>query len=218
MTTAPLSLPSERARMVQRRQTRRRLLTGCWAALGLAAGAGCSDRENTAPTPDADEEETADPDADAAEGEETDDTGSTDDDTAGGDATDDEATNDGELDLREANVVDVAVTAEADTYAFDVTLHHDDDGEDGYANWWQVERLDGTRLGRRELTHAHSRQPFTRSATVTVPDDVGCVVVRGHDETHGYGGVAAVVDLDSGATRSVDQGAERRPFEPDECP
>ena len=203
LTTTPLSLPPERARMVERRQTRRRLLTGCWAALGLAAGAGCSDRENTAPTPDADAEETADPDADAAEGEETDDTGSTD---------------DGEVDLREANVVDVAVTAETDGYAFDVTLHHDDDGEDGYANWWQVERLDGTRLGRRELTHAHSRQPFTRSATVPVPDDVGCVVVRGHDETHGYGGVAAVVDLDSGATRSVDQGAERRPFEPDECP
>jgi hypothetical protein len=183
------------------------------AAVGLAAAAGCSDRENTTPTPDADDEETTDADADATEGEEPDNTESTDDDTAGDDTTDG-----GELDLREANVVDVAVTAETNAYAFDVTLHHDDDGEDGYANWWQVERLDGTQLGRRELTHAHSRQPFTRSATVNVPDDVGCVVVRGHDETHGYGGVAVAVNPDSGATRSVDQGPERRAFETDECP
>jgi len=38
------------------------------------------------------------------------------------------------LDLREANVVDVGFEPERDS--FDVTLHHDDDGEDGYANWW----------------------------------------------------------------------------------
>ena len=99
---------------------------------------------------------------------------------------------------------------------FDTAL--DDDGEDGYANWWQVERLDGTRLGRRELLHAHSEQPFTRSATVEIPDDVACVIVRGHDETHGYGGRAAAVDLASGTSRSVDQGPERRPIDPGECP
>jgi hypothetical protein len=170
-------------------RTRRRFLTGCIGAVGLATGAGCSAREDA-----------------ASSGEPT------------VDGEEDDATDDGELHLWEANVVDVAVTAESEAYAFDVTLHHDDDGEDGYANWWQVERLDGTRLGRRELTHAHSRQPFTRSATVEIPDDVGCVVVRGHDETHGYGGVAIVVDPDTGATRSVDQGPERRPFEADECP
>ena len=80
-----------------------------------------------------------------------------------------------ELDLRETNVVDVGCEATDGGYAFDVTLHHDDDGEEGYANWWQIERLDGTRLGRRELLHAHSEQPFTRSATVAVPDDVARV-------------------------------------------
>ena len=122
------------------------------------------------------------------------------------------------LDLREANVVGVAVDPDGDTYDVDVTLHHDDDGEDGYANWWQVERLGGARLGRRELLHAHSQQPFTRSETVEIPDSVACVVVRGHDQTHGYGGQAAVVDLDSETARLIDQGPEPRAIEPGECP
>ena len=96
-----------------------------------------------------------------------------------------------------------------------MALHHDDDGEEGYANWWQIERLDGTRLGRRELLHAHSEQPFTRSATVAVPEDVARVVVRGHDRTHGYGGAAALVALDDGSVRFVDQGPEPRSFDDD---
>jgi hypothetical protein len=64
---------------------------------------------------------------------------------------------------------------------FSVTLYHDDEGEDGYANWWQVERLDGERLGRRELLHAHGTRKFTRSETIAAPGDVDRVVVRGHD-------------------------------------
>ena len=124
------------------------------------------------------------------------------------------------LDLREANVVGVEFGSEGrgGEHQFDVTLHHDDDGEEGYANWWQVERLDGTRLGRRELLHAHSQQPFTRSKTVEIPDEVGCVVVRGHDQTHGYGGQAATVSLDSGGVRLVDQASEAGSFETGDCP
>ncbi|MFC4405652.1 hypothetical protein [Haloarchaeobius iranensis] len=123
-----------------------------------------------------------------------------------------------DLDLREANVVAVAAEDGDGSYAFDVTLHHDDDGEDGFVDWWQVERLDGSRLGRRELLHAHSRQPFTRSETIEIPGEVTCVVVRGHDRTHGYGGVAMLVDLESGATRRVDQGTEPRSFDASDCP
>lgn len=119
-----------------------------------------------------------------------------------------------DLDLREANVVGVAVEDEAEGYRFDVTLHHDDAGEPGYANWWQVETLDGDRLGRRELLHPHDRQPFTRSTTVEVPAGVACVVVRGHDETHGYGGVARIVNLETGETAVVRQGPERRAVDP----
>jgi hypothetical protein len=121
-------------------------------------------------------------------------------------------------DLREANVVDVTVESTAEGYRFDVTLHHDDAGEDGYANWWQVETLDGDRLGRRDLAHPHGTRPFTRSATVSVPEGTACVVVRGHDRTHGYGGRAMVVDVGTGVTEAVPQGPERESTVGRACP
>lgn len=123
-----------------------------------------------------------------------------------------------ELDLREANVVAVDVASVDGGYRFSVTLHHDDAGEDGYADWWQVETVDGERIGRRELLHAHGTEPFTRSTTVAVPGGVDCVVVRGHDQVHGYGGRAMVVDLASGETWSVSQGSARRAVTAEACP
>ncbi|AXG11526.1 hypothetical protein [Haloplanus rubicundus] len=142
-------------------------------------------------------------------------------DDADGDATGTETTGEtaaDELDLREANVVAVEFERRSDGYRFDVTLIHDDDGEDGYANWWQVETLDGERLGRRELAHPHGTREFTRSATVSVPEDTTCVVVRGHDETHGYGGQATLVNVESGATSVVRQGSERDAMDGRACP
>ena len=118
----------------------------------------------------------------------------------------------GRLDLREANVVGVDVESIDDGYRFDVTLYHDDDGEDGYANWWQVETLGGERLGRRELAHPHGTERFTRSATIGIPDGTSRVVVRGHDRTHDYGGQAMLVTLETGATETVGQGPEIRSF------
>jgi hypothetical protein len=44
------------------------------------------------------------------------------------------------------------------------------------------------------------------------------VVVRGHDETHGYGGRAALVNLDGDATRFVEQGPDPRSFSTSDCP
>jgi len=170
--------------------SRRRLLAGLSSAVTAGSLAGCS--EGSGGTDGTDSAERTD-------------------------ATDDGAESD--LDLREANVVDVAFEeTDGGAYDFDVTLHHDDDGEDGYANWWQIERPDGTQLGRRDLLHAHSEQPFTRSETIEIPDDVTCVVVRGHDETHGYGGRVMLATLDSGATRAVDQGSDRQVVEPADCP
>jgi len=123
------------------------------------------------------------------------------------------------LDLREANVVDVAVGGpDGGAFQLDITLYHDDDGEGGYADWWQVETLDGERLGRRDLAHAHSTAPFTRSETITVPEDVDCIVVRGHDRTHGYGGQAMLVALPGGEARVVQQGPEPQQFETADCP
>jgi len=122
------------------------------------------------------------------------------------------------LDLREANVVAVETHRRDDAYRFDVTLHHDDDGEDGYANWWQVETLDGERLGRRDLRHAHGTREFTRSATVAIPDGITCVVVRGHDRSHGYGGQAMLVNVETGTTTAVRGGSERASTTEDDCP
>lgn len=112
------------------------------------------------------------------------------------------------LDLREANVTAVRVSSAGGGYRFDVTLIHDDDGEPGYADWWQVETLGGGRLGRRTLLHAHGTQEFTRSETIRIPDDIDRVVVRGHDQTHGYGGQAMIVHLSTGEIEAVRQGAE----------
>jgi len=170
--------------------SRRRLLKryGAVVALGVLAGCVGGDDSGDTGSDDVDETENRDDDSGAS------------------------------LDLREANVVGVEFERQSREYQFDVTLHHDDEGEEGYANWWQVERLDGTRLGRRELLHAHSQQPFTRSETVEIADEVGCVVVRGHDQTHGYGGQAATVSLDSGEVRLVSQGTESASFGTGDCP
>lgn len=112
----------------------------------------------------------------------------------------------------------VSVSGSDGTFEFDVTLYHDDEREEGYANWWQLERLDGTRLGRRDLAHAHGTREFTRSETIEIPESVTCVVVRGHDQTHEYGGRAALVNLDSGAVRFVEQGPEPQTFSASDCP
>mgnify|MGYP002761283117 FL=1 len=124
-----------------------------------------------------------------------------------------------ELDLREANVVSIGIDDSDGASTFTVGLHHDDAGEDGYADWWQVETLDGTQLSRRDLLHAHeNNQPFERSETIEIPDDVTCVVVRGHDQTHGYGGRAVVVNLDSGEQNAISQGSERQTVSESDCP
>ena len=179
-------------------QSRRRLLVALGA---IAVGAGCTGPPESTPTAtptDASGTVTANESADT----------SRDTPTASPD----------ELDLREANVVGVEWDDDSGEVRFDVTLYHDDDGEEGYADWWQVETVDGEQLGRRELLHAHSTAPFTRSETIEVPADVPCVVVRGHDQTHGYGGQAMLVNLQSGETKAVDQGPEKQSFSAADCP
>jgi len=165
---------------------------------GLTTVAGCLDSAET----DSTATETVQPSTATATTEST---------------TADETTTEESLDLREANVVSVAIEQDADGTRFDVTLYHNDAGEAGYANWWQVEKRDGTRLGRRELGHAHGTRKFTRSATIDV-SEAACVVVRGHDQTHAYGGRAMLVALDSGATAAIDQGTGRQALDGRDCP
>ena len=97
----------------------------------------------------------------------------------------------------EADVVNVAVKATGNSYRFDVTLLHADEGWKHYADKWDVLSEDGTVLGTRVLYHPHvNEQPFTRSLSgVEIPDSVKRVTIRAHDSEHGYGGKTMTVDL-----------------------
>lgn len=81
-------------------------------------------------------------------------------------------------------------TAGASTWTFSVSLRHDDEGWDHYADAWEVRSPDGALLGRRVLAHPHvTEQPFTRSKSgIEIPNDVATVLVRGRDLVHGYQG------------------------------
>lgn len=94
----------------------------------------------------------------------------------------------------------VAVDAEQQSdgnWRFSVTLLHDDEGWDHYADRWDVVGPDGTVYGERVLLHPHvTEQPFTRSLSgVAIPEDVTQVIVRGNDSVHGLGGKEMTVDL-----------------------
>jgi len=98
----------------------------------------------------------------------------------------------------EADVVGVKARGGGDgTWSFTVTVKHDDEGWDHYANKWEVLSPDGVVLGTRILLHPHvGEQPFTRSlGGVEIPEGVGKVIVRAKDSVHGYGGEEMEVEM-----------------------
>jgi len=79
-----------------------------------------------------------------------------------------------------------------------VTVQHDDDGWDHYADRWEILDLEGNLLDTRVLLHPHSPEPFTRSIPkVTLPPTLRKIKIRAHDSVHGYGGKEMVVDVPS---------------------
>ena len=96
------------------------------------------------------------------------------------------------------DIVDVVVTAQGDTFQFDVTVSSPYDTPERYADAWRVVAPDGTELGVRELTHDHAaEQPFTRSLTgVVIPPDVEEVTVEGRDLVNGWGGTTMTVTIE----------------------
>ena len=97
----------------------------------------------------------------------------------------------------EADVLNVKITkTDADMYRFSVTVRHDDEGWDHYADRWDVLDEQGNILGTRVLMHPHeNEQPFTRSMKLSVPMHVKKVTIRARDKKHGYGGKELTVDL-----------------------
>ena len=90
----------------------------------------------------------------------------------------------------EADVIDVKVVkVDADVYRFSVTVRHEDEGWDHYADRWDILDMEGNNLGSRVLMHPHEdEQPFTRSKTLSLPMHVEKVRIRAHDKVHGTGG------------------------------
>jgi len=97
----------------------------------------------------------------------------------------------------EADVLKVKIEPVGERiYTFHVTVEHEDDGWDHYANGWQVLDADGNVLGTRELTHPHVEEmPFTRSHKIKVPEGITEVTVRARDLVHGFGGETKTVRL-----------------------
>ncbi len=98
----------------------------------------------------------------------------------------------------QADVTAVTVTPEkARIYTFEVTIFHNDEGWDHYADSWEIRDKQGTLYGTRTLHHPHvSEQPFTRSLShVEIPQEISGVTVRAHDSIHLYGGKTITVEL-----------------------
>jgi len=109
--------------------------------------------------------------------------------------------------LEFAQVTHVVASQKPDnSWCFDTTVQHHDQGFDHYADGWEVLDLDGNQLGALILGHPHFKQPFTRGqCNIKVPSDISKVVVRAKCNKHGFGGKPIVVDLNisKGADYSV---------------
>lgn len=96
----------------------------------------------------------------------------------------------------EVEIVKVEVSCATDC-RFSVTLRHDDQGWEHYANQWDVMTLEGKLLKSRVLVHPHvNEQPFTRSLSgVSIPEGTKAVKIRAKDLIHGYSSQEYIVEL-----------------------
>ena len=90
-----------------------------------------------------------------------------------------------------ATITAIKASPSVDAWRFSVTVAHSDTGWDDYADGWEVRLPDGTVLGERVLAHPHvNEQPFTRSATISVPAGVKEVELFVSESVGGYGAQA----------------------------
>lgn len=98
----------------------------------------------------------------------------------------------------EADVVALKAKGKDGKWNFSVSVSHDDEGWDHYADKWDVVGPNGTVFGTRVLAHPHENEnPFTRSLNgIEIPPDVTEVTIRAHDSVHEYGGKEMTVSLE----------------------
>ena len=94
-------------------------------------------------------------------------------------------------------VLKVKVAAkQKSSWQFNVTLSSTYDTRERYADAWRVLDSKGKELGIRILGHDHANeQPFTRSKTITIPDNITTVFVEGRDKGNGWSGQRFEVKL-----------------------
>lgn len=82
-------------------------------------------------------------------------------------------------------------------YQFSVTIRHNDQGWNHYANKWEIYDLDNNLLSTRTLFHPHvNEQPFTRNlSNVKISKNIKKVKIKAHDLVHGYGGQEILINL-----------------------
>ena len=99
----------------------------------------------------------------------------------------------GEADVIRAD----AVRTGPGVFRFSVSVIHQDEGWDHYADRWEVLDPNGRILATRTLHHPHvDEQPFTRSlGDVKVPAGIRQVSIRAHCSLHAYGGKIESVSL-----------------------
>ena len=99
----------------------------------------------------------------------------------------------GEADITRTEVVRTG----PGVYRFSVSVLHQDEGWDHYADRWEVLAPDGRILATRTLYHPHvNEQPFTRDlGDVKIPSDIVQVTIRAHCSVHAYGGKSESLSL-----------------------
>ena len=118
-----------------------------------------------------------------------------------------------------ANVTAVAVSGDAGSYTFNVTIESADIDCSQYADWWEVLTTDGTLVYRRILDHSHTDangtsdpnapgNTFTRSGGPVSVEENDVVLVRAHMSVGGYNGAVMRGSVAAGFTEAPDIGSD----------
>ena len=96
----------------------------------------------------------------------------------------------------EVEIVKTRFEYQVGSWHVSTTLRHNDTGWSHYADAWRVVGEKGEEYGTRTLYHPHEHeQPFTRSHTIQIPDNIHIVYVEAHDKVDGWSKQRVKVDL-----------------------